>query len=718
MFELTFTHSPVYVLLCAALAVGVAYFLYQRPPADTPTWVRTLLPLLRGLAVFAIALLLIEPLLSLRATLRYPPAVVVVTDATESVAAQLDSQTLRQTYPRALGQFATQLREAGGRVDILPFSTDLEPLGRAPDSLVYRGKGTNLATTLQSIERRYRDDHLVAVVFATDGISTEGASPLYAAQALRVPVHTVLLGDTTPKRDLRIEQVLHNEVGYLGSTTQVRVRLGHLGYPGQTLTLTLNAPGEAPQRQTLKLPANGTVDADFTLPLNQPGFQTYRITASGLPGERTLANNSRGFSIQVIDSRLKILLLAGGPHPDLGALDAALSGDPRLEVLGRVRQSPNRFFTEPSEAEFATADLVILHNFPATAADKPVMDKLFAQVAARELPLLHIVGVQTRLNVHPEQAQHMALLSKSQPVNGTSTEVQLTLTGSYRSHATYTFGPDFDAWLESAPPLLRPAGNWLPQRSAEVYARATIKGIQLEYPVVALAHEGNTKQAVLLAEGWWRYRIHNYSLTQDFGYFDTWLRNLVQWLTVKEDRRRFRVRPTQLLFSGEEPIRFVGQVYNESYNPRSGVEIKLVVTDSANRAQAYYLAETVPGSYSLELSALPEGNYRYSAEGTVAGQRLDTDQGRFSVGRSDVEYTRLEADDELLRQIALRTGGQYLAPTALAGLSDSIRAQPAFAPLVDYQRQTQPINRLLWPLLGILLVLATEWVLRKRYGLV
>jgi hypothetical protein len=171
------------------------------------------------------------------------------------------------------------------------------------------------------------------------------------------------------------------------------------------------------------------------------------------------------------------------------------------------------------------------------------------------------------------------------------------------------------------------------------------------------------------------------------------------------------------LFGGDERVLFRGNAYDESYNPLGGVDIKLGVTDAAGRTTDYFLRETAPGVYGEELTNLPEGTYRYTATGRKDGREIGTDRGEFSVGSSALEYIRLQADAELLRQLATRTEGTFRTARNLPQLAQDILAAPTVKPLVTERRTTAPLHRLLLPLLLVLALLSTEWVLRKRNGL-
>jgi hypothetical protein len=103
--------------------------------------------------------------------------------------------------------------------------------------------------------------------------------------------------------------------------------------------------------------------------------------------------------------------------------------------------------------------------------------------------------------------------------------------------------------------------------------------------------------------------------------------------------------------------------------------------------------------------------------GTKNGRQVGTDAGEFSVGSSAVEFVNLQADAELMRQLALRTGGTARTARQLEALTQDILAQPTVRPVVNTKRATAPLHRFLLPLLVALCLLSVEWVLRKRNGL-
>ncbi|MEO0582770.1 MAG: hypothetical protein AAF135_11145 [Bacteroidota bacterium] len=298
-----------------------------------------------------------------------------------------------------------------------------------------------------------------------------------------------------------------------------------------------------------------------------------------------------------------------------------------------------------------------------------------------------------------------------------SEEVIADFQNKYRNHSTYTFGENWLSWMNSAPPLYRNRSNWQSKPTAEVFATARIKNVPLDYPVFALQNHLGRKNSVFLGENFWRMRAHSYLETDDFENFDAWLFNMIKWLMVDDDKRKFRVNPSQKVFAGGEPVLFRGQVYDDSYNPVPGVDIKLQVTDPEGKENEYFLNENSNGRYSLELYNLAEGTYRYVATGRKDNVRVGEDRGQFAIGRSNIEHFQLQADQGMMQQLALRTNGGFYFATEMDQLASDLRNRPELKPVRDFKNQRTGLNELIWPLILLLLMLSAEWVVRKLYSM-
>ena len=224
-----------------------------------------------------------------------------------------------------------------------------------------------------------------------------------------------------------------------------------------------------------------------------------------------------------------------------------------------------------------------------------------------------------------------------------------------------------------------------------------------------------TRSAALLASGTWRWQNLPPDL-QDLGsFYPGLIENLVRWLTAAEDQRPVRIRPTETFFDVTEHVRFTGQVYNESMEPVPNAEVNLSITTPDGNALPFVMRPIGNGRYELDAGILPEGTYSFSGEATFADHSLGTDQGSFQIGAHDLELRNLRANAALMNEIARRSGGLSAFPASIhqldTALSDDLIDRPS---TITRESHLRDIGI---PLAVIIALLTTEWVLRKRSGM-
>jgi hypothetical protein len=713
--NLTFGFSPAFILLIVLIAGALTWLMYKGTGAILPPWAKGMLSLFRFLVISFIAILLLDPLINTQSRVTYPPIVAVLQDVSESVVLQKDSAFVRTEYPGLLKQFLGNFDKGPATAELFSFASSLNA-DPSPDSLRFAETGTNISRAMEEVGDLYQNQNLGAIVLISDGISTAGVNPLYALDGIRQPVYTVLIGDTTGQKDIRISEVLYNEIAYLNSESPVKVKVQSQGYENADLKITLSGDGKVLGTESLKLSRNRPQgEVDFLIKPVETGVRQYRIEVSPMKEEISYRNNSRQIFITVLETRVKIALFGGSPHPDIGALRQALQRDDSYELQEFILKGPGRYYQDPGAYNLRDFDLFILHNFPQSSADREMVEKIASELRDRKKPAMFFVGMFTDLTTMEPLYDYMGVTPKG--LSPKADEVILNFSRDYENHSTFTFPDNWISWVNATPPLYRNKSNWIPKSTTEVFATARIKNIPLNYPVYALQSHLGRKNMVFLGENFWRMRAFSFTENDSFDYFDDWLFNNIKWLRVSDDKRKFKVEPSKKLFTGSEAARFRGQVYDDSYNPIPGVEIRLSVKSPDGKENVYFMNETTRAQYFLELFNLEEGTYNYSAEGKKNEIGVGSDRGQFSVGKSNVEHFRLQADQDLLKQIALRSGGAFISAKDLPELAMEIQALPALKPLIDYKTGKHGFHRYAWVMGLLLAFLAIEWVVRKWFSL-
>ena len=613
----------------------------------------------------------------------------------------------------AVRRIADALPPFDGVRHLYGFASDARSLTHA-DSLRFDGARTDITRALVQVRQSLENENLRGILLISDGRFTTGRNPVHAAERYGVPVHTVVVGDTLRRRDLQVRRVTANEIAYVDQEVPVRVLLRVEGADEEVVSVALVQGSDVLSTESLRLPSgNAEIETDLSWTPTSEGLHRLAVVVARLSNEATYRNNVESIAVRVLKSRRRVLLLAAAPDPDLASVTALLRSAGDADVSQHVQKSPGTYYAGPPSTSFAEFDLIVLVGFPGTGADPAILSRITG-AAADGIPVLFLAGRYT----DPSAVKRIGAALPAVPtqVRGGFDEVSIILTAEGTQHPVFDIAlrtPD----LDGLPPLLRNRSDWALSPESRVLARIGIRGVELDDPLVVVRSRGGSRSAALLGSGFWRW--HN--LPEDLDeYSRVWplvLSNLVQWLTTPKDDRPVRVRPTEDGFGGGESVQFAGQVYDESLNPvaDASVSVDISAPDGITYPHAMDIVEN--GRYELDIGALPEGSYRYEAEATLGGVSLGKDKGAFTVGALTLEFKDMTTDAALMRQIALRSGGRFFTEASLSDLPGTLVADSLFRSVVHETSMSTNLWQHTLFLAFVILLLSTEWVVRKRRGL-
>jgi hypothetical protein len=216
----------------------------------------------------------------------------------------------------------------------------------------------------------------------------------------------------------------------------------------------------------------------------------------------------------------------------------------------------------------------------------------------------------------------------------------------------------------------------------------------------------------------WRWHNVSADLESMSSVWPDLMLNVLQWITTEEDDRPVRVNPARDMFDGSEPVQFSGQVYDESLNPVDGAAVDLEVVAGDGTRFDYTLEPIGNGRYMKDLGSLPEGSYSYSATATRDGATVGSDRGEFGVGALGIEYRETRADIALMGQIARRSGGHRVELASVEGLFQRLSDDGQLSESIVQTERDEDLRHWFVFLALIVFLLTTEWILRKRSGMV
>lgn len=698
MENLSFQYPAWYILLCILLGLAYASALYFRSRTfkEQSKWLNLSLGVLRFLTVTFLAILLLSPLLKSVVRDIKKPVVVLAQDQSESVFNNLD-EPQKEQYKQAFQQLSSEL---ANEYEVREYAFGNEV--REGIDFKTEDKVTDISEMLDHIADLYSNQNLGAVVLASDGIYNEGSNPLYTGTKLSAPVYTIALGDTIVKRDLILKRVFHNKIAYLGDKFSIQIDVTAQNSGGSNSSINISKIENGEERRLQQIPFTIENDDFFMtreviLDADKSGVQRFRISLSQVSGEATIANNSKDIFIDVLDTRQKILILANSPHPDVSAIKQSISGNKNYEVTSAIITDPN--------VKVAGYDFVILHQLPSL---KHKASDVLNALSTQKIPRLFIAGMQT----------DFFTFTKIQPL------VNITADQRNTNNVQAAFAKDFSLFtlderlvneLPRFAPLLAPFGDFKENPNADVLLFQRIGKVDSNYPLLLFGEQNNVKTGVLCAEGIWKWRLFDYLQHDNHELFDLLLGKIIQFLTLKEDKRKFRVSLDKNVFNENEMIYFDAELYNESYELINDPDATLTITNEKGNDFNFTFNKTNSRSYTLNAGYFPVGSYTFRAEVMSSGQLLSYD-GQFSIQPIQLEIYETTADHRLLRLLSEKYGGELILPSQLASIPPKLKEKGTVLPMIYETTKTRSVINLKWIFFLLMGLLSLEWFFRRYFG--
>ncbi len=681
---------PAFILVCLAVAAGYAFLLYK----SKHPWPGTLNKILFGgrtVLVFLLAFLLLGPVIRQIDNLYEKPVFVILQDNSVSVKETTDSASLNNLQ-KSLSAVKETLNENGYET----FQKDLS--GEDVSVIKFNAPVSDLQGALRKISNQYEGQSVVGVLLVSDGIYNSGLSPLYTAYSF--PVYTLGVGDTAQRQDIAIKDLAYNKIAYQGNQFPIRAEILVKGFPNQNITVSLIKSGKVIERQTKNSGTDQLLPVEFKIAAAEQGIQRLDVQVEVKPEEKNVRNNKSTAFIDVIEGKKKILVIANAPHPDIKALRSIIDKNPNYEFILHI---PDVEETEAKNLQPANIDLAIFHQAP----DKRGRTRdLFQRFSSGKTSMFVVVGQQTDLNV---LSVNNFPLKFDQPPRQFD-DVMPVVNPSF---PYFLLSPEANSVFSGFPPVWVPFGRMLVPASSVTLLSQRVGNISTDKSLLWIDVPDNHKIAVMLGEGFWQWRLEEYSKNESTEAFDEVFGKLIQYLSTTDDKSRFKSYPVEQQFSDTEAVVFESQVYNDIYEPVFGNRIDLEITDDAGKKYKYNYVIS-PGNARYQVGGLKEGIYKYISSTTLSGKEEKV-RGQFLVTAQQAELQNLTADFDLLRKLSASTGGKFYKTSETDKLKADLSKKEATSVIHSEEKFDNLLN-LKWVFFLLLVLVSGEWFLRKFYG--
>lgn len=765
----------VVVLVLIPLGALIAWGSYARESLSTAS--RAVLTTLRLAAFVLLALILFRPVFVERSEEVRPAEVLVLID--DSASMQRQDAYLGDAETRAaLERFATgrladidrlTLAQSAIDAELLPllergaykvrhlrFAEDATSI-EAGAELSARGRGTHIGDAIRRALSMTRGRYVTDVVLVTDGRSNGGSAPLDAARAAAaegIPIHTVVVGDTRPERNVLVELVQvptdvleGDEISIVvrvagrgleeGSSTQVQ--LEELDKNGQSVRLLAEEraePDDSGERVGFIAPPEG-VRAGARV-------RRFRVSVSPVQDETLLDDNSLEFSVRITPEQIRVLLIDGYPRWEYRFLKELLKrSDQNISLQVYLLSATPDFQQDHSPGlesltEVPTDRKELLENYdviilgdvnPGAISPDPARCEEFqeslVEFVMRGGGVLFQAGEDENprsfLDTKLQELMPVVLDSTSGlPYRGDTTrEFRPTLEDPATPHQVVRLHPDGEInrvlWEDENG--LRghywySAINRAKPGSQVLLRHPTESGPYGRHPLLVVGYYPAGRTMFLALDSTWMMRYR-------FGerYRGRFWRNAIRWLALgrlKGGDRRFSLDTLRSSYSLDERITLEARVLDEDYRPsdRSVQTIKL--QGPGGEIDEHTLPQVVgrDGQYRTSFEVGRPGLYEAWIE--EDGERVAS--ADFEVLLPSRENADPSPDPQLLSAVAQVSGGSAVSLATLGSLSTEFTGG---------EERREPISSRLddaWDnwltLLAVLALLSVEWILRKRFELV
>ncbi|MDA0333599.1 MAG: VWA domain-containing protein [bacterium] len=575
------------------------------------------------------------------------------------------------------------------------------------DRLHSSGKATDLAAALASVLDEAADPRLLsAIVLITDGRHNLGPDPVRLASEHGTPIHVLGVTSETSPDDVQVLGLEIDDQPFAGKPIRLLARLRSWGFQDSTVTLRLEEGEQILSQVEIPLAVDGQVQpVALSTPPMSPGPHLLQLYVVPRAGELTPHNNQSLLALNVRQSRLRILLLADRPNPESGFVRRTLMADSTLQVDAFIGRGEAAYYGgAPIPTAFGGYDAVVvlspegpLDTLPEalqaylTDGGGTLIQTLASDTGASSETWSDILPTVTETgtaDVHDQAPLHLVPETRNHPI-----------------HRGMTRNVSEDPW-QRLPPLQARTPRVRVKPTAKVLLAAADGA-----PVVVAGAYGTGRVVHVTGTGFWRQSLFGEGAGGDARTVPAFWRSAVHWLALAESGGRVQASAEQPVYRSGQPAAVTAQVFDELQEPLTDAEVELSLSPGG---RSIILEPTVPGHYRTELPDLAAGTYTFLVRARIGMESIGQTEGSFVIEDHTIESDDLRSDPEMLAAIARASGGTYRGIEAWPDLVQTIRPTPIL--VREQQDIGVKIHHMGWLLL-LTGLLTTEWILRKRSGM-
>ena len=670
-------YTNIFILIALLFSILIGYYQYYFKVITRSNYSIFLFSI-RSLVFFLLFLLLINPSIPRKDLIIEKPTLSVLIDNSLSIR-YLSKDSLVNTMLSSLK--SSEILKKNFDVNYYSFGEQFNVI----DSLNFDEKQTDIYTPLRSISKNSNDTNN-GIILLSDGNQTIGKD--YEFIKMNIPIYSIIVGDTLTYNDVRIDKINTNRYSFVNNKFPVESLLQYNGEESVKLKYTIENTGKIIYSKTINLnKEDNSRLLNIEITSKKEGLNYYKATIENLDNEKNTSNNTKEFSIEVINKQSKVLIVSPFNHPDLGALKKAIESDKQRKVVIHTKNIDN--------INLSSYKSIIIYqpNFS--------FKKIINEINKSKKPYLLITGSNTNWSF----------------INSNFTGLNkndINTVENYRPRLNKNFliFNQNNIGFENFPPLLDKFGETTISIPHQTLLYQNIKGFNSKDPLLAISNNNNQKKVFLFGEGIWKWRSTSYLMSNSFQNFDNFISNIVLYISSNTIKNRLDVE-VKSSYNANSSININAFFVDENYKFDDRAIIYFTLKNKNSKKTTTFPFLLSKKSYKLSLSPIEPGDYEYSIN--VKNQNFSK-KGFFKVNEFDIERQFNNVDYSKLKELTNKTRGAYYFENNYNELIPDLLNDQRFSSVQKIKINYDQLINWKWGLIVIISLLSLEWFIRKYYG--
>jgi hypothetical protein len=671
------TTTILYLLFALLMSAVVSYFQYFYK-AKSNAKINILLFTLKTLSLFLLILLFVNPKVKRTVLENIKPTLSILVDNSKSISFFKEEKNIQEFISKLNNNSFLSNKFA---IENLIFSSDLNIL----DSLSFSGNETNIYKALTAVNKLNNTKN-APIVLLTDGNQTIGND--YAFINSEQTIYPIVFGDTTKYKDVLIRQINANKYSYIKNKFPVEVILNYEGNETVKTKFSIFRNGKTIFSKNVQF--SKEENSQIITPnliATKKGVNYYTAAVQKIKDEKNIKNNSKNFSVEVIDEQTKVLLITSVLHPDIGAFKKAIESNKQRSVaVVMIDDFKNRL---------SDYQLIIIYQ------PNSLFRTVLGEMKKENSNFLLITGANTDWDFINKQQLNFS-------------KEQLSQTENYGA----IYNPSFLTFLQKDigfnkfSPLIDKFGEITFSKEHQNLVFQNINGLQTQQPLISVLEENNLKRGFIFGAGIWKWRAASYLKTDSFQDFDQFIGNLVQYLSSNKKRNRLEVN-SESIYPANSSINISAFYTDKNYQFDARASLEITITNKKTKEITRLPFSLIDASYQIALENFSSGEYSFKV--AVLGQK-STAYGSFKIAYYQIEEQFTHANVDKLSKLADRTGGKLYHKNEIENVFKNLLENKAYYTVQKARVKEQDLIDWEWILIFIISLFTAEWFLRKYFG--